>query len=358
MVKLTLNTAALLAALKKSKDVIEKNPSLPVLSNVLIQADGKTMKITSSDNEITLITSVELTEEVEAFSALLPFEYMFKTIELAQAENLTIEFKDGNAAIKAGNDSTDIKKLPEVGEFIKVPTFPKQSSITVDASFMRTLSLALKTTNEKGATYASYVCIDLQADKTVIVSTNAATLFTKSFAIKSEAEPTQLLLKKKVVKAVKDFELTTIAWNKNHIAFENDGVKIVAKRSDANFVKYETVIPEKNENLVLDRAELEHALKQAMIIAPSAGAKFTFSENTVSIEALNPDNNISKILTIHSEFDHTVLIEAIKLVPEQFMNLVEQIDYTAINLTITAPNKGVLITSEDENYKALIMPMI
>jgi len=358
MTKLTLNTQALLAALKKSKDIIEKAPALPVLSNILIQAEGKMMKITSSDNEITLITSVELAEESEALSALLPFEYLFKTIELARAENLTIEFKNGNAAIKVGNDTTDIKKLPDTGEFIKVPTFPKQSSVTVDASFMRTLNLALKTTNEKGATYASYVCIDLQAEKTVIVSTNAATLFTKSYAIKSEADPTQVMLKKKVVKAVKDFELTTIAWNKNHIAFESGAVKIVAKRPDANYVKYENVIPQKNENLVLDRAELEHAIKQAMVIAPSRATKFTFSENTVNIYAHNPDNNISKTLTIHSEFDHTVLIEAIKLVPDQLMNLVEQVDFTALHFTITAPDKGVLITAEDASYLALIMPMI
>lgn len=358
MTRLRIDKEALLNALKKFKGIVDKKPFMPVLGNVMLQVDGKTVSLIASDNDITLITSIELEEEAQPITFLLPYHYLLQTVELTQAESILFEIKKNSATISAGMEMTDISKMDKVEDFPKLPEFNDEKSITVDADFIKTLNQAVKTTSQKAAShFSNYVCVDIMPEVICIVSTNISCLYTKTFDIKSE-QKNELLLQTKVIAAVKSFDLTNIGWTNNHVSFECGNTKIIAKRPETKFVAYKDFVTSSEPNLKVSRIDLLNAMKQAMVIAPSAGTLFQLSSKSgvMELDVRNPATVISKRLSVKAEY--TGECESIKLVPEQLENLLEQVECETILLSINSAETGVLITSSsDENYKSLIMPI-
>jgi len=52
--KIKLSREILLPVLQAANNVVERRQTLPILSNLLFQADGKTVRVTATDMEVEL----------------------------------------------------------------------------------------------------------------------------------------------------------------------------------------------------------------------------------------------------------------------------------------------------------------
>lgn len=358
MTKINIKTAALFAALKKIKDVIEKRPTLSILSNFMVDIENNKMSLISTDVEVTVIVPVDLDEEVENMKFLLPFDLVYKSLELATSETIILDIKKKSATVTAGNDKTDIVKLEDVEQFPKLPELKDSQELLVDKAFIQSMVNAMNiVTDNDSQPFTTVVCVDITEEGVNVVSTSGGTLYKKSFP-DVKGEKSQLLLKKKVVKIFKGLESISIRHNANHVIFTHESFKVIAKRPDMNYVKYQQVLNEVGPNLSLNRQELIHACKLASLITGSTSTDISLKSKIgiLVFNANSKETNASKQVEVSGEY--TGECESIKILPDNLVKLLEQVDYETIDLAITEHNKAILLSSSiDSTYKGLIMPI-
>lgn len=361
MIKITVKRDALHKALKRSKNVIEKKPLVPVLENVLFNVEGNSMKVIASDSDITMVSTIQLEETFEPTTFVLPFDFLSDTVDILEVESIILEVKKTSAVIVSFTDRFEIAKLAKADDFPKLPDLPIGQNIGVNEDILSAIIKASSTMADASSSrlWTEYVCLDIKSSTLTVVSTTMKMLFRKVFAIEGPADPVQLLIRAKVLKLLKTIAPTSVQWSDNHVAFQSEEAVMFAKRPDTQYAKYESVIPDFGSNLIVNRAELILGLKKASLAASiDAGATINLkaSDKGFTIEAADDSGRRKTKADIPATY--TGECESINIQPDFFLTLIEQAPDGDIDLSVVAPNKAILLkTKADDTYTGLLMPI-
>lgn len=365
MSQIIISNGNLKPILRQLKSIVPGRPVISALKNVLfrVQGDGSA-SLTCMDMEDTIIceTTVQNTSE-EAFSALVPFEFISRISDVYADIPLTLSFENNGLKVQASaRDRYELKSLDPLVDYPKIPEFLADGqSIKVDSEFISWLNRAALTMSKDTLRPSmSRVCIDIQTDHLALVSTNGQLLFIKKFDIQSNA-PDELLVGGKCIKALSLHQETEILWSKNHIAFKSDKTTVITTRLSDRYVNYSAVIPRYEANVDFETSAFQLALKKVSIAAPSYNggeARLSLKEQIgiVSINAIEDDIHSSKI---DLPADYTGDVEHVNFSVTNMQTMLSQITFEEISLAIHHPTRAMLITSkEDPSYLGLIMPLM
>ncbi|PIK74585.1 DNA polymerase III subunit beta, partial [Methylobacterium frigidaeris] len=113
MLSLTIARSALLDALSSTAKVVEKRNTIPILSNVLLHAEGDTLAVTGTDLDIYLTTRVPATVTA-AGSITLPAGALHDIARKLPGDAVvTIEDGgNGQVSVRAGRSRFTLGSLP------------------------------------------------------------------------------------------------------------------------------------------------------------------------------------------------------------------------------------------------------
>src|ERR1700694_2752914 len=98
----TVNKADLVRELSLSQGVVEKKTTIPILSNVLLEASGDRISLTATDLELGIRCSCPATVKKEG-SGTVPARKLLDYVRLLSDAGLTMKFLDNHwAAITCG----------------------------------------------------------------------------------------------------------------------------------------------------------------------------------------------------------------------------------------------------------------
>src|SRR5579885_1606323 len=109
----TIERSVLLKALGHVQTVVEKRGTIPVLSNVKLEAKGETVSLTATDMDIALVEKVPATV-AEGGAVTVPAHTLYD-IARKLADGAQIEFAvkgEGKVAIKCGSSRFTLASLP------------------------------------------------------------------------------------------------------------------------------------------------------------------------------------------------------------------------------------------------------
>src|SRR5712675_2498872 len=131
--KFQVTKETILDGLQRVQNVVSSRTTLPILSNVLVQASKDALKLTTTDLDMTIRCSVEA--EVEKVGATsLPARKLFLILKEVPGASIEIEIDDRNAAsIHSGSSFYRVMGLPEE-EFPKFPTAEGEKLIKIEQS--------------------------------------------------------------------------------------------------------------------------------------------------------------------------------------------------------------------------------
>src|SRR5204862_2475369 len=122
IMKFSVTKEKLLEALQQVQNVVSTRTTLPILSNVLLQANGNEVHLTTTDLDVGVRGSFEAEVEKEG-STTLPARRLFNIIRELPSNEIRIEVDGKNAAsIRSGQSFFNILGLPEE-EFQPLPKF-------------------------------------------------------------------------------------------------------------------------------------------------------------------------------------------------------------------------------------------
>jgi len=360
MKKLITSTEALRPALKKLAQAVSAKPTVPILSNLYLQAREGEMELITCDLELT-ISCLLPCECKQPFEMLVPFDFLSKLIGLLGNEPLEIEYHSSTKAIViAEGQKYEMGGLEKVKDYPNVPEVPVKNTMELDEEFMEWLHRSMATVSTDDLKPAmTQACLELDKTGITIASTNAHCLFRRFFPKPFEGNAECILISPRIAKAMKGVDKAMLSWRQNHVALTADKVKVIATRLDAKFPDYRVVIPDSKPTLRLHRQDLLGALYKSSL----------FNQRQVSLHFPEGENNR---FTVHTEdadmarvSDVTVAgayegnTREIAFEPKLFETVLDQVPFDDIRLHIDGPIRGVVITSEEEpNYLGLIMPLM
>ena len=300
--KITLSRGALLKPLTYVGSVVEKRQTLPILSNVLIQYDGKDqLNLTGTDLEVELITSCsEATGEAGEIS-INARKLLDITRSLPEDAEISITSEGNNKAIiRSGKSRFTVQTLP-VDDFPKIETEQWGQTWKLPATAFKhaLIRTAFAMAQQDVRFYLNGLLLVADSDSMTTVATDGHRLAKTENLLTSRStdlEIQAIVPRKAIIELMRimddvDDEIS-VSFNPNHMRVELESVIFTSKLIDGRFPDYEKVIPSNQDKSVLiDRHELQNTLSRAAILTNEKfrGVRLILANNKMSVSANNPD---------------------------------------------------------------------
>jgi DNA polymerase-3 subunit beta len=346
---LTIAKEQIINGLQAVQNVVSTRTTLPILSNVLLRAEGDKLELTATDLDVTVSSSVEAKVK-KAGASTVPVKRLFGIIrELANSE-IDLEVDDKNVcSVRSGASFYKINGL-SADEFPPLAKFKEEKKVVLPqetvGSMMKKTSFAIST--DESRYVLNGIFISLKDHKMTMVATDGRRLALVDEEVDvSEKSQGEFIIPAKAVnelnRLLQDKGELEIRYTENQASFtlkddKGSGVLIVSKLIEGNYPNYRQVIPnEVKERIPLVREEFLHALRRAEIMTSekSNSVKLTFGKNNLAITANSPEvgearesiavNYKGKEMAI--AFNPKYLIDPLNALPndEVFIELIDEL---------------------------------
>jgi DNA polymerase-3 subunit beta len=291
----------LLNELAMTQGVIERKTTIPILSNLLVEAKGSRVTITATDLELSVCTSCEAKVKKEG-AGTIPAKKLLELVRLLPEEEIRFKLLE-NHWVQVVCDKKTYKMVGMARDnFPAIPVFP-HTLVKIPAAILQ--GLISKTQFAISMEESRYTLngglLLLKPDTLSMVATDGHRLALaetdhKLGGLNSEV---RVLIPKKAMSEV--LKLANEAGNAAQIEFARDdshlffqvGHRLLISRIlTGQFPNYEAVLPrENNKSVVLERGEFNDAVRRVSQLADqrSHAVKFAVAKEGVEISASSPE---------------------------------------------------------------------
>ena len=300
--KITIAKDQIITGLQAVQNVVSSRTTLPILSNVLLRAEGGHVEFTATDLDVTVSCKVEA-KVVKPGATTLPVKKLFGIVRELNSE-IEIEVDEKNlASIRSGSSFFKINGLG-ADEFPPLPKFKDDKKVSLSQENIR--GMFKKTCFAVSTDESRYVLnglfVSLKEGKMTVVATDGRRLALVDEEVEvGEKSAGEFIIPAKAVNELNrlfqdkgDVEIK-LGENQASFALKDDkgfSVLLITKLIEGNYPNYRQVIPgEAKERVALVREELLHALRRAEIMTSEKAnsVKLTFSRNNLTITANSPE---------------------------------------------------------------------
>ena len=271
--KFKILRSTFIEGLKSVQNIVASKGSLPILQNVLLEANGKELKMTTTDLDISIKSSVEC-EVVEHGVSTLPVKLLFNSISKVAEGIVEVEIDAReSASITAGSARFKIAGLPE-SDFPRLPqsddTYAYEIESQIFKEMLRKTSYAASQDDTRRTLKG--VLMSFKEMKLTMVATDGRrlALVEKEMEFPSSEERDIVLPSKAVQelqRALGGEGNVRVMVQKSQICFEIGNMKIYSKLMDDAYPNYVQVIPKEcAKHIVIDRQLLLDALDRASVM--------------------------------------------------------------------------------------------
>jgi DNA polymerase-3 subunit beta len=300
---LTISKEQIMNGLQAVQNVVSNRTTLPILSNVLLRAEGDKLELTATDLDVTIACSVEAKVKKPGASTV-PVKKLFGIVRELGNSEIDLEVDDKNVcSIRSGASFYKINGL-SADEFPPMPKFKEDKKVELPQEkvrgMMKKTSFAIST--DESRYVLNGIFISLKDHKMTMVATDGRRLALVDEEVDvSEKSQGEFIAPAKAVnelnRLLQDKGNVEIRYTDNQASFtlkdeKNGSVLIVTKLIEGNYPNYRQVIPnEVKERVSLGREEFLHALRRAEIMTSdkSNSVKLTFGKNNLAITANSPE---------------------------------------------------------------------
>ena len=365
--KLTLERSALLTGLSHVQSVVERRNTIPILSNVLLSADGSTLTLVATDLDI------EVSEQVEAqvsapgqvtAPAHTLYDIVRKLPDGAQVQ-LTIN-NDDRLDVDAGAAHFTLPLLPS-GDFPKMSADGLDgNAFSLPASDLKRLidktRFAISTEETRYYLNGIYLHAHEGLLRAVATDGHRLALAEQPLPAGSESMPGVIVPRKTVAEARKLIDGTDgdvqVSVSEAKIRFQTGTVVLTSKLIDGTFPDYERVIPRGNtKELVLDNSVFASAVDRVSTISAekSRSVKLSLADSNLALTVNNPESGQAKE-DMPVNYDADPL--EIGFNAKYLLDVAGQIEGQDATFKLDSASAPALVTdSEDEHALFVLMPL-
>ncbi len=302
----SVSKSALLNELTTTQGVVERKTTIPILSNLLVEARDGRVTITATDLELSVRTSCEAKVKKEG-AGTIPAKKLLELVRLLPEGEIRFKLLD-NHWVEIVSEKKKYKLVGMAKEnFPALPVMP-HVLVRIPATLLEGLISKTKfaiSMEESRYTLNGGLLI-LRPDTLAMVATDGHRLALaetdhKLAGLNGEVK---VLIPKKAMDEVEKLSSATgadaqmdFAKDESHLFFQVDHRLLISRILTGQFPNYEAVLPrDNNKSVVLERAELSDAVRRVSQLADqrSHAVKMAVSKEGIEISASSPEYGEAK----------------------------------------------------------------
>lgn len=345
--------------------VIERRQTMPILANLLIAADGKTLTVTATDLEVELQAQVPL-ECDDTGEVTIPGR---KCLDICRAlpdgASVVVELTNGQLKLRSGRSRFSLSTLPAA-------EFPLVEGVEAQVRFStvrKTLKNLLNRTSFAMAQqdvryYLNGLLLETDAATLRAVATDGHRLAMCETPLEmEEATQQQVILPRKgVVELLRllddSDEATDVALGGNKIRVTVGSLCFTSKLIDGRFPDYDRVVPKECDKVVkADRLQMRDVLSRAAILSSEKykGVRLVIERGRIGVQAHNPEQEEAED-ELEAEYDGESLEIGFNVV--YLLDALAAVDNQDVILKFSDANSSCLILDPDSDaHRYVVMPM-
>ncbi len=326
--KFSIERAALLKAVSQAQSVVERRNTIPILANVLIEAEGSDASFRATDLDIEVVDKAAAQVEragATTVSATTLHEIVRKLPDGALI-SLTADSAAGRLTVEAGRSNFSLATLPRE-DFPVMATSEYQSNFKAPAPVLRRL-------------------------------------FDKSkFAISTEEEMPGVIVPRKTVGELRklldddDMEIA-VSVSETKIRFATPDITLTSKVIDGTFPDYTRVIPQGNtRKMEVDASDFARAVDRVATVSSerSRAVKLQLDEDRLVLSVNAPDSGAAEEELVVAYADERL---EIGFNAKYLLEIASQVDReNAVFLFNSSGDPTLMREGNDMSAVYVVMPM-
>lgn len=297
--KFTISQDAFSNGLQNAVSAVNPRSTLPILSNVLLQAAGETLTLTATDLDFTVRTKVP-SKVAKSGATTLPARRLSTLVKDLPKTDIEVEVDAKSVAtLHSGAGVYRIFGMPEA-EFPGFPAFEDAVQFTLKAADLKD---GLRKTHyaislDETRYVLNGIFFSFKGDKLTLVATDGRRL---ALAEVNDLEiaPSQerdFIVRTKAVhelmRVIPDDGEVTVSLAQNMVQFDCGPTTVISKLVEGNYPNYLQVIPSKvNERITVERESLLNAVRRVSLLnnEKTASVRLTFGKGNIDITSNTPE---------------------------------------------------------------------
>jgi DNA polymerase III subunit beta len=362
----TVSKADLVRELGLSQGVVEKKTTIPILSNVLLEAKGDRIILTATDLELGIRCSCPARIKKEG-AGTIPARKLLEYVRLLPDADLTIKFLDNHwANLTCGRSKTKIAGMSRES-FPELPQMPAPIAEIPVKQLSGMISRTMFAISIEESRFTLNGALLLLKDEMVtMVATDGHRLAFVEMALPGQMGFRALIPRKAMGEIVKLADeggadsKVTVTGDDNHLFFQFGERLLITRKLTGNFPDYERVLPKENTNLAkLEKAEIRSAIERVAQFADerSRAIRVQFLPGEVKVFASSVEMGESEE-SVNSEYSGPEL--EIGFNAQYLLDFFRAISQDQLVFALKdQKSAGELRPSTDgpEQYRYVVMPM-
>ena len=371
--KATIERATLLRCLSHVQSVVERRNTIPILSNVLIEAEGDGLKVMATDLDLQVVEHIDAASVESEGSITVSAHLLFDIArKLPEGSQVSLETAENRMEVKAGRSR------------FKLPTLPRDDfPVIVEGDLPTSFSLPAKTlaemvdrtrfaiSTEETRYYLNGIFLHVSDEDEPVLKAAATdghrlARFTLARPEGAEGMPDVIVPRKAVAELRKlldekmdgDVQIDLSASKIRFSLGGDGGVVLTSKLIDGTFPDYSRVIPTGNDKLLkIDPKSFFSGVDRVATIATekTRAVKMGLDKDKVTLTVTSPDNGTAseELAAEYSAEGFEIGFNAGYL-----KDILSQIDSDQVEIHLADAGAPTLIRKNDDSPALyVLMPM-
>ena len=369
-----INSTDLLKALSHIHGIVEVRHTLPILSNIILEAKDDKLILSSTNLDIYCSDKIkaEVLQSGEVSVSAVTFFEIIKRLPSGSEVLMIMEEGENEIRLTCGRSKFNLSTL-------KTDDFPIISDNDLSTNFVLSADELIRiidktkfaVSNEETRYYLNGIFLH-KAERNSIqflraVATDGHRLAQYDIPLPQGAEDiTGIIIPKKTIyelrKVLDDANGdVSVSLNENKIKFSFNDLKIVSKVIDGTFPDYTKVIPQKNDkNFKTNNSDLKNAIDRVSAVAAneeskSKAIKFCIENNSLSLSVESQSKgSANEIIDVNYSGDKV----DIGFNSKYIIDICNEVDGDEISISLSdSISPAIILDKTDENLFFVLMPM-
>lgn len=289
--KFALAKQVFLDGLNQVVNIVASRPAMPILSNLLLEADESGLKMVATNMDMTIVSKVPANTDRPG-SITLPAKKLQSIIRELQDGEVQVEVNKTVATIKCNRAQFKLNGLP-TDDFPSLPVFKETREFKVPQGMLsrgfRSTEYAMSLDSSRNVLNGIYTCF--QDGKLTLVATDGRRLALYEDELEfPESQQINVILPCKAVTEIHrllgDEGDVHVSITNTQAAFEFGDTLLVTKLTDGNYPNYRQVIPSRySERIELPTDEFLEIVRRVSLLSSEKTntVRFQFSEGKLTV---------------------------------------------------------------------------
>ncbi|NUP99672.1 MAG: DNA polymerase III subunit beta [Armatimonadetes bacterium] len=352
---------------------VSSRSTLPILSNILLEASGETLTLSATDLEIGIQATMTVEVE-EAGSTTLPARLLAEVVSAQSAgAPLTIERDDqDHVSFRSGRSQVEVHGLP-ADEFPVLPRITPTSIVPLPQAQLKRMigqCIIAVSTDETRARLTGML-LQVGESRLRLVATDTHRLATRSQNLPEAEAELAVIVPARALREVErqldgaSEEAVQVDFTDSQVQFRFEGVTIISRLIEGEFPNYRKVIPAAHEwTLTGPVGLLRESVRRCAIVSRDDNRKLIL--RALPSGELHLSAQSSKIGSAQEELDGLSVVagtgttEALEIAfnADYLLDVLNQLDSDEVRIELTAANQPAAVRPvSDEEYVYVLMPM-